>query len=63
MAMDDFPISQLLYERLVVFVVATTGQGDPPANMTKSWSFLLRRSLPASSLNNAWLVTLVVYSY
>ncbi|KAF6213266.1 hypothetical protein GE061_010984 [Apolygus lucorum] len=58
MAMDDFPVTKLLYERLVVFVVATTGQGDPPANMSKTWTFLLRRSLPSNSLSNSCVAVL-----
>ena len=49
--MDDFqPISQLLDERLIVFVASTTGQGDEPSNMIKFWKFLLRKSLPPDSL-------------
>uniref|UniRef100_A0A146M198 NADPH-dependent diflavin oxidoreductase 1 n=1 Tax=Lygus hesperus TaxID=30085 RepID=A0A146M198_LYGHE len=58
MAMDDFPVTQLLYERLIVFVVATTGQGDPPANMSKTWTFLLRRSLPSNSLSSSCVAVL-----
>lgn len=61
MAMDEFPITDLLYERVVVFVVSTTGQGDPPANMAKTWSFLLRRSLPADSLAKMWYC--IIYTY
>lgn len=51
-------------ERLVIFVVATTGQGDPPDNMKvrnsinpstdnsmqKFWRFLLRKGLPSNAL-------------
>nr|QZX63206.1 NADPH-dependent diflavin oxidoreductase 1 [Halisarca dujardinii] len=51
-AMDEYQISNLLYERLVVFVAATTGQGDEPDSMKKFWRFLLRKSLPANSLSN-----------
>ncbi|XP_073968391.1 NADPH-dependent diflavin oxidoreductase 1 [Rhodnius prolixus] len=49
-AMDDYNITNLPNETLVVFVVSTTGQGDPPSNMKKSWRFLLRKSLPSDSL-------------
>lgn len=42
--------AQLLYEPLVVFVCATTGQGDEPDNMKKAWRMLLRKSLPPDSL-------------
>ncbi|XP_043268073.1 NADPH-dependent diflavin oxidoreductase 1 [Venturia canescens] len=51
-AMDDYEIAKLTEERLVIFVVATTGQGDPPKNMTKFWRLLLRKTLPAKCLEN-----------
>ena len=31
--MDSYSVSELIYERFVVFVAATTGQGDEPDNM------------------------------
>jgi hypothetical protein len=34
----------------VLLVMSTTGDGEEPDNMRASWRFLLRRSLPASSL-------------
>eukprot|EP01087_Luapelamoeba_hula_P024279 TRINITY_DN9182_c0_g1_i1.p1 TRINITY_DN9182_c0_g1~~TRINITY_DN9182_c0_g1_i1.p1 ORF type:complete len:559 (+),score=51.99 TRINITY_DN9182_c0_g1_i1:149-1825(+) len=37
---------------LVIFVVSTTGQGDPPDNMKRMWRFLLRRTLPPTALSN-----------
>eukprot|EP01135_Chromosphaera_perkinsii_P003525 Nk52_evm25s246 gene=Nk52_evmTU25s246 len=49
-AMDDYDISQLINEQLVIFICATTGQGEPPDNMKRFWKFLLRRNLPADSL-------------
>jgi len=46
-AMDAFPVAKLLPQcQLVVFVVATTGDGEPPENMRAAWRSLLRRSLP-----------------
>ena len=42
--------SQLVFQPVVVFVCATTGQGDEPDNMRNFWRFLLRRSLPKDSL-------------
>ena len=33
-------------ESVVIFVCATTGQGDQPDNMTKFWRSLLKRTLP-----------------
>lgn len=50
LAMDDYQISQLIHEEFVIFVCATTGQGDEPDNMKKFWKFLLRKNLPSSSL-------------
>lgn len=49
-SMDEYPISRLIHEEFVIFVCATTGQGDEPDNMKKFWKFLLRKSLPANSL-------------
>lgn len=51
-AMDGYPISDLIFENLVVFVCSTTGQGDQPDNMKKFWKFLLRKNLPVDSLRN-----------
>lgn len=50
LAMDDYSIQNLIEESLVLFVVATTGDGDEPENMRNFWKFLLRRSLPNNSL-------------
>lgn len=50
MAMDEYPIPQLIAERLIVFVCSTTGQGEEPDNMKQFWKFLLRKSLPEDSL-------------
>jgi len=44
--MDAFPAEDLSEEPLVVFVCATTGQGDPPANMQKAWRRLLQKAFP-----------------
>jgi sulfite reductase alpha subunit-like flavoprotein len=48
--MDDYPVSQLIHEPIVVFVCSTTGQGEEPDNMKMFWRFLLRKNLPADSL-------------
>jgi sulfite reductase alpha subunit-like flavoprotein len=50
MAMDAYQIRSLTDERLVVFVIATTGEGEAPDNMKKSWRFLRRQDLPRKSL-------------
>ncbi|XP_026195989.1 NADPH-dependent diflavin oxidoreductase 1 isoform X2 [Anabas testudineus] len=51
MPLDDYNVSNLISESLVVFVCATTGQGDPPDNMKNFWRFLFRKSLPVGSLS------------
>lgn len=48
--MDDYPILNLIEEKLVVFVCSTTGQGEEPENMKQFWKFLLRKNLPNNSL-------------
>ncbi|KAM6316409.1 NADPH-dependent diflavin oxidoreductase 1 isoform 5-T5 [Podargus strigoides] len=49
-ALDSYDVANLINELLVVFVCATTGQGDPPDNMKVFWRFLFRKNLPPSSL-------------
>ncbi|XP_036983560.2 NADPH-dependent diflavin oxidoreductase 1 isoform X1 [Artibeus jamaicensis] len=49
-ALDSYPVANLINEPLVIFVCATTGQGDPPDNMKGFWRFIFRKNLPATSL-------------
>ncbi|KAG9460843.1 hypothetical protein GDO78_019203 [Eleutherodactylus coqui] len=49
-AIDSYNIANLVHEQLVIFVCATTGQGDPPDNMKNFWRFVFRRNLPHNSL-------------
>uniref|UniRef100_A0A7S2S3E2 Methionine synthase reductase n=1 Tax=Mucochytrium quahogii TaxID=96639 RepID=A0A7S2S3E2_9STRA len=52
-SMNDFKKLELLDKDIVViFVVATTGNGDVPQNAEKMWRFLRRRSQPADLLRN-----------
>ncbi|EGD77066.1 NADPH dependent diflavin oxidoreductase 1 [Salpingoeca rosetta] len=51
-AMDAFHVGRLLELPVVIFVVATSGQGEAPDNMKKTWRFLLRKSLPPDSLQH-----------
>jgi sulfite reductase alpha subunit-like flavoprotein len=44
-SMHSYPPSNLPTEQYVIFVVSTTGQGDPPDSMRAFWKFLLRKSL------------------
>ncbi|CAL4947577.1 unnamed protein product [Urochloa decumbens] len=50
LSMDSFDPSRLPRERFVVFVVSTTGQGDPPDSMKGFWRHLLRKDLGAQWL-------------
>lgn len=50
--MDEYSIQNLIYEKLVVFICATTGQGEEPDNMKLFWKFLLRKNLPSNSLQS-----------
>lgn len=50
MSMDEYNIEHLIDEKLVIFVCSTTGQGTEPDNMKLFWKFLLRKSLPPTSL-------------
>lgn len=52
LAMDEYPVQNLVNERFVVFVVATTGDGEEPENMKEFWKFLLRKNLPLNSLEH-----------
>ncbi|XP_040601199.1 NADPH-dependent diflavin oxidoreductase 1 isoform X4 [Mesocricetus auratus] len=49
-ALDSYAVANLIREPLVVFVCATTGQGDPPDNMKNFWRFIFRKSLLSTSL-------------
>ncbi|XP_053552200.1 NADPH-dependent diflavin oxidoreductase 1 [Bombina bombina] len=49
-ALDSYNVANLIKEPLVIFVCATTGQGDPPDNMKNFWRFVFRRNLPQNSL-------------
>jgi len=51
-AMDDYDITQLPTEKIVIFIISTTGQGEPTATMQRSWKFLTRKDLPSDSLTN-----------
>ncbi|XP_047685069.1 NADPH-dependent diflavin oxidoreductase 1 isoform X1 [Prionailurus viverrinus] len=49
-ALDSYSVVNLISEPLVIFVCATTGQGDPPDNMKNFWRFIFRKNLPPTSL-------------
>ncbi|KAF0922621.1 hypothetical protein E2562_001030, partial [Oryza meyeriana var. granulata] len=47
LSMDIFDPSCLPGERFVLFIVSTTGQGDPPDSMKHFWKYLLSKHLGA----------------
>lgn len=51
-SMHLYDPNDLPQERFVVFVVSTTGQGDPPESMRAFWRTLLRKSL-----GHSWLAS------
>jgi methionine synthase reductase len=53
MSMKDYETIDLSLERLVVCVVSTTGQGDPPDNASKFFRFIKGRS-NSSTMLAAW---------
>lgn len=57
-AMDDYEITKLITETLIVFVCSTTGQGDEPENMRRFWRFLCRRNLPSNVLSPIFVAVL-----
>ena len=56
-AWDSYDVTRLPEETLVLAVVSTTGDGEEPDNMRKSWRFLLRKALPAGSLSGLRFAT------
>ena len=52
MSFDEFPILNLPVTKLIVFVIATTGDGEPTQTMQNAWKFLLRSDLPGHSLKH-----------
>lgn len=49
---ENYDPRELPKETLVIFAVATTGQGEVPDNMKLFWKFILQKKLPADSLKN-----------
>ncbi|KAF5375384.1 hypothetical protein D9615_007966 [Tricholomella constricta] len=46
LSIDEFSAPDLLFEPLVIFVIATTGSGTEPRSMSSIWAQLLRSDLP-----------------
>jgi sulfite reductase alpha subunit-like flavoprotein len=51
-SLDEYNFINLPEENFVIFIVATTGYGEPPVNMKNFWNFLMRKDLPDGSLSN-----------
>uniref|UniRef100_A0A8R1ICT1 NADPH-dependent diflavin oxidoreductase 1 n=1 Tax=Caenorhabditis japonica TaxID=281687 RepID=A0A8R1ICT1_CAEJA len=56
--LDEYPFEKLCKERVVIFVVSTTGGGEMPPNMRHFWKLLLRKSLPPNLLENVNIAVL-----
>ncbi|XP_054168750.1 NADPH-dependent diflavin oxidoreductase 1-like [Oppia nitens] len=52
---DDYDVSQLIDQKLVLFVCSTTGVGEEPNNMKNFWAFIRRRDLPNDSLSSVYV--------
>jgi sulfite reductase alpha subunit-like flavoprotein len=50
MSLEDYDMRNLPSERLAIYVVSTTGEGEVPDGMRLFWQFLLRKDLPSNSL-------------
>ena len=50
LSIGEYDVARLPSERTIVFVVSTCGDGDVPSAMKPLWSFLLRKSLSSTSL-------------
>lgn len=50
-SIDQYPISNLPSEKYIIFLISTTGQGEPPTSMTSFWQFLLVKDLPNDVLS------------
>ncbi|UMM38258.1 hypothetical protein L5515_009752 [Caenorhabditis briggsae] len=50
--LDEYDVGNLPSEDVILFVVSTTGQGEMPPNMRKTWKSLLRKSLGTDFLRN-----------
>jgi sulfite reductase alpha subunit-like flavoprotein len=51
--LDDFDPSLFLTEKYFIFVVSTTGYGEPPSNMRKFWKYIMAKenSLDLTHIN------------
>ena len=58
-SMENYDVTKLPDEEIVVFVVSTTGDGDVPTSMLGFWKFLLQKHLSSTSLSSVevdWVI-------
>lgn len=55
--MDEYDLSNLPCEPVILFICSTTGQGELPRNTKRFWRFLLRRKLPPTLLSSVKFTT------
>jgi sulfite reductase alpha subunit-like flavoprotein len=53
-SLESYATTSLPQERIAIFVVSTTGDGEHPNSMRSFWKFILQKSLPATSLGNTY---------
>lgn len=51
-SVDSFSLEEFPHQKLVIFIVSTTGQGEPTDNMMIFWKAILNRNLPPNLLEN-----------
>ena len=47
---DEYNISELQLQQLIIFIISTTGDGEIPSNMKNFWRFLLQKKLTNDTL-------------
>uniref|UniRef100_A0A914Z4U8 Flavodoxin-like domain-containing protein n=1 Tax=Panagrolaimus superbus TaxID=310955 RepID=A0A914Z4U8_9BILA len=51
---DDFVFEDLSQEKVIIFIIATSGQGQMPSNMRKGWRQMLSKHLPTNFFDNTF---------
>ena len=41
--LDEYSFSQIINDSFIIFIVSTTGYGEPPDNMKKFWNFIMSK--------------------
>uniref|UniRef100_A0A1I7V4S7 NADPH-dependent diflavin oxidoreductase 1 n=1 Tax=Caenorhabditis tropicalis TaxID=1561998 RepID=A0A1I7V4S7_9PELO len=56
--MDEYELGCITTEKVILFIVSTTGQGEMPPNMRRMWRILLRKSLKPDVLKGVHVAVL-----